>query len=51
MAKPVQSGVIPGIISAPATPAKAYQPKPNGVAMPAGQINPFVNVPPKGGKK
>ena len=46
------SGVIPGIISAPATPSKSsnYSPKPNGSSMPAGQINPFVSVPAKGKK-
>ena len=48
---PAKGGVIPGVISVPATPAKGYQPKPNGVAMPTGVINPFVSAPPKGGKK
>ena len=40
--KPVANGVIPGMISAPATKSKATAPKANGAAMPAGQINPML---------
>jgi hypothetical protein len=49
MAKTVSTGVIPGIVAAPASPSKAsnYKPKANGAAMPAGNVNPML---PLGGK-
>ena len=43
MAKTIDTGVKPGVISVPATKAKATAPKANGVAgMPKGDINPFI---------
>lgn len=49
MAKTSDTGVKPGVISVPASPSKSsnFHAKPNGTAMPAGQINPML---PLGGK-